>query len=225
MARGRSDMFHRGSAPSVVLRSNAAWRCYLVRQLLLCMLTILSIASITLCALTSCSSSVEVGAGSGETAAVSEDDAAVTTQRNARAGGALDEMPALPEGQSIAEASRAATLDDLPEGALADVERAEEIIDAGAEVVDIRNRYDYAAAHIKGARNMAAGKSLEIQCEKLPRDTMVLLVGGNEGREAESWQILAYCGFPASSVYVLNGGMEAWEHAGLPTVTTPVKGC
>ena len=98
-------------------------------------------------------------------------------------------------------------------------ERAAELIEQGAVLIDIRERNEYAGESIPGARHHAlsqidaahparAGDTVLIyHCKSGARTRM------NAGRLANA---AGNC-----EVYLLGGGIDAWKRAGLPTSAAP----
>jgi rhodanese-related sulfurtransferase len=98
--------------------------------------------------------------------------------------------------------------------AMSDVEptRAEELIGEGAEVIDVRRPYEYAAGRIEGARNVEMN-DLTGAADSIPRDRPVLFYcrGGNRSQMAA--QAFREAGYDA---YHVAGGIAAWAEAGKP---------
>ena len=94
-------------------------------------------------------------------------------------------------------------------------ERAVELVNSGAVLIDIRETAEHAGENIPGARHhalsqidaqhpvKAGDKVLIFHCKSGARTKM------NAGRLASS---AGQC-----EVYILGGGIEAWKRAGLPT--------
>jgi len=88
--------------------------------------------------------------------------------------------------------------------------RAAELVAAGAQLVDVREGYEYEAGHIAGARHVelnqltAAASSLEapivFYCRSGERSAMAAEAFGAAGKEA----------------YTVAGGLLAWVEADLP---------
>lgn len=98
-------------------------------------------------------------------------------------------------------------------------ERAVELVNSGAVLIDIRETAEHAGENIPGARHHALSqidaqhpvrdgdKVLIFHCKSGARTKM------NAGRLASS---AGQC-----EVYILGGGIEAWKRAGLPTSARP----
>lgn len=92
-------------------------------------------------------------------------------------------------------------------------------------VLDIRGEGHYDASFIEGSKNIPAGRQLDIRLKEIPSDRELVLVSDNNERDAEVRQTLIDAGFNPDDIKVLDGGMEAWKAAGLPTETMPRRGC
>lgn len=125
------------------------------------------------------------------------------------------------EGASFSEVS----LSDLPEDAVLGLDEAQAFLTDGVKVYDLRNRYEFGDAHIPGAKNVAAGKAFQLQIERTPAESVLLIVSKGDHKLAESWNTAVGAGLAPENVKVLGDGMEAWIEAGLPIETTPVSGC
>lgn len=97
-------------------------------------------------------------------------------------------------------------------------EEAKRMLGEGAVLIDIREADEYARMHIPGARHVAlshfdpallaasSGKTVIFHCRSGARTL------GNASR-------LAAGAGPSCQAYILEGGIDAWRHAGLPVVT------
>ena len=88
--------------------------------------------------------------------------------------------------------------------------------EAGALIVDVRERNEYAQIRAKGAVLLPLGQ-LNGRVKDLPRDREILLMCRTGGRSANATQFLAANGF--ENVTNVNGGIVAWHQAGLPTTS------
>ncbi|GAB2591895.1 rhodanese-like domain-containing protein [Microlunatus antarcticus] len=88
-------------------------------------------------------------------------------------------------------------------------QRAQELIEAGWFVLDIRPDEDWAQGHIAGSTHMAVAEVVSGVGTRLPEPTLVVSTAGR-GRIA---QYLRNQGVEVSN---LEGGFFAWEAAGLP---------
>lgn len=97
------------------------------------------------------------------------------------------------------------------------VERAGERISAGAQIVDVRTEDEWKEGHIKGARLITSTESgfLERAKASLDPDRPVLVYCRSGKRSEIAAGKLREAGF--SRVDELEGGILAWQLAGLPT--------
>ena len=79
-------------------------------------------------------------------------------------------------------------------------------------VLDVRERHEFQAGHIKGARLIPLGE-LANQMGELPRDREILVVCRSGNRSGTAARRLAQAGYRAVN---LTGGMIAWQRAGYP---------
>lgn len=87
-------------------------------------------------------------------------------------------------------------------------------IDAGASLVDIRSADEYARKHIPGARNVPLARIGDLSYDGRP---IVFHCRSGIRTAANTEQLEAAAdGVPT---YILKGGIDAWQQAGLPTIT------
>jgi rhodanese-related sulfurtransferase len=109
------------------------------------------------------------------------------------------------------------TLPTMAEEAAATVqlppEQARELVDAGAQVVDVRTAVEHAESHISGATHIPLDRLGADSAEALDsgRPVLVYCRGGNRSEAAA--EALRNSGYDAHSV---DGGLVAWDEAGLP---------
>ena len=84
----------------------------------------------------------------------------------------------------------------------------------GHAVIDVREFPEYAAGAIKGSR-LVPLSTVEQEAANWNKTEPVLLVCRSGQRAAQAAETLERLGF--QSVNVLQGGLEAWKAAGLPT--------
>ena len=91
--------------------------------------------------------------------------------------------------------------------------QARELIDGGAQVVDVRTAVEHAAGHISGAAHVPLDRLGPDAAEELDaeRPVVVYCRGGN--RSAAAAEALRNSGYDAHSI---DGGLLAWDEAGLP---------
>ncbi len=90
--------------------------------------------------------------------------------------------------------------------------QARELIEGGAQVVDVRTAGEHAAGHIEGAAHLPLER-LNEEIDQLDRSQPVLVYcrGGNRSEMAA--EALRNSGWDAHSI---DGGLLAWDEAGLP---------
>lgn len=90
--------------------------------------------------------------------------------------------------------------------------QARELIDGGAQVVDVRSANEHAAGHIGGATHVPLER-IDQEVDQLDRSQPVVVYcrGGNRSEMAA--EALRNSGWDAHSI---DGGLVAWDEAGLP---------
>jgi sulfur-carrier protein adenylyltransferase/sulfurtransferase len=98
------------------------------------------------------------------------------------------------------------------------LERAREEIDAGTKLIDVREQNEWDESHLEAAIHVPQGELVE-RIDELAPDTSerLLLHCRTDNRSAQMAGVLASLGY--GNVAVLEGGIVAWEDAGLPTVS------
>lgn len=91
-------------------------------------------------------------------------------------------------------------------------ERARELADGDAQVVDVRGQYEHDAGHIAGDRHVPL-VDLDAGAEQLDRARPVILYCRSGERSGMAADALRASGWDAYSVA---GGLLAWAEAGLP---------
>ena len=86
----------------------------------------------------------------------------------------------------------------------------------GPLVLDVRQRDEYAAAHVPGAVHLNAG-DLPDRLAELPRDRPILTICGSGYRSSVAASLLQGAGF--RRVSWVSGGVPAWQAAGHPVAT------
>jgi rhodanese-related sulfurtransferase len=90
---------------------------------------------------------------------------------------------------------------------------AGELIDAGAQVVDVRTPVEHAAGHIAGAAHIPLDHLDAGSAEALDRGRPVIVYCRGGNRSTVAAEALRNSGFDAHSI---DGGLVAWAEAGLP---------
>jgi len=92
---------------------------------------------------------------------------------------------------------------------------AEDLISAGALVIDVREQDEWSAGHAPDARLIPMSQ-VESRVGEVRRGASAVIVCRTGGRSHAIAQVLNSHGIDAVN---LSGGMRAWEQAGLPVVT------
>jgi rhodanese-related sulfurtransferase len=92
-----------------------------------------------------------------------------------------------------------------------DPQQAKELMDAGWRVLDVRTDPEWAEGHIAGSQHVPMTQVVEEFSGDV--DHPVLVVCASGGRSSRVAQYLALQGLEAAN---LEGGLFAWEDAGLP---------
>lgn len=103
------------------------------------------------------------------------------------------------------------------------VTEVETLMAEGYQVLDVREPGEFAAVAIAGAINVprgvlepAADLVMKGREELQDRDKKWLLFCASSGRSAMATVVLKQMGF--QNVKNINGGLEAWEEAGMPVI-------
>ncbi|MEZ5659028.1 MAG: rhodanese-like domain-containing protein [Burkholderiaceae bacterium] len=91
------------------------------------------------------------------------------------------------------------------------------INDRNPVVVDLRAAAEFAAGHLRGARNIPTDQ-LQRRSTELPQQRPVLLYCRSGVNSLRAVQALKRGG--RDEVFTLTGGIQAWQQAGLPTIKT-----
>jgi rhodanese-related sulfurtransferase len=90
--------------------------------------------------------------------------------------------------------------------------RAAELIEAGAQVVDVRRDYEWEAGHLADARHVEVN-DLTSSADEISRDEPVVFVCRGGSRSGMAADAFRQAGWDA---YHVEGGLRAWVEAGLP---------
>ncbi len=88
--------------------------------------------------------------------------------------------------------------------------RAAELIEAGAELIDVRRDYEWDGGRIAGARRVEVN-DLTAEADSLPHDRPVLFYCRSGSRSGMAAEAFRQAGFDA---YNIDGGLTAWVDAG-----------
>ncbi len=91
----------------------------------------------------------------------------------------------------------------------------EELVNAGAVLIDVREPDEWAAGHAPEARHIPMGQ-VEARLDEVPRGVTTVILCRSGARSGTVTQFLNRQGFDALN---MSGGMRAWDEAGLPVVT------
>jgi rhodanese-related sulfurtransferase len=94
-------------------------------------------------------------------------------------------------------------------------ERAIELVNSGAVLIDIRETAEHASENIPSARHHALSQ-IDAQHPVRAGDTVLIFHCKSGARTNMNAQRLA-ASAGQCEVYILGGGIEAWKRAGLPT--------
>ena len=100
--------------------------------------------------------------------------------------------------------------EDTATGAGIAPEQAAELIAAGAELIDVRRDYEFAAGRIEGARHIEMNE-LAGEAESIPKDRPVLFYCRTGSRSSLAAAAFSQAGWDAHD---LEGGLEAWVESG-----------
>jgi rhodanese-related sulfurtransferase len=90
-------------------------------------------------------------------------------------------------------------------------QRASELAEAGALVVDVRRDYEFEAGHIAGARNIEMN-DLTSSAGSIPKDAAVVFYCRSGNRSGLAAAAFREAGFDA---YHVEGGLQEWVDQGL----------
>jgi rhodanese-related sulfurtransferase len=90
-------------------------------------------------------------------------------------------------------------------------EEAKQIIDSGAQLVDVRTDVEYEAGHIPGSRHIAMA-DLQREAAGLAKERPVVIYCRSGNRSGPAAEAFAASGWNANSI---EGGALAWSEAGL----------
>jgi len=90
--------------------------------------------------------------------------------------------------------------------------QARELVEAGAQLIDVRETYEYEAGRIAGSRHIELER-LAAQSETIDRDRPVVFHCRLGARSAMATQAFRAAGYDAWS---MAGGIQRWAEEGLP---------
>ena len=98
---------------------------------------------------------------------------------------------------------------------LVSIGELDELIDNGAELIDVREKDERDTGYIAGSRNIPY-RLIALGANDLPRDKPIVTICESGPRAAIAASILSARGFDAHPV--VDGGIDSWMAAGKPTV-------
>lgn len=126
---------------------------------------------------------------------------------------------------SLSEKNKDASVENIPSSSLVDVRTLHDAAGNGAFVLDVRPVSKFARASIEGSKNIPAGRMVEIRMDEVPLDEPVYVIDEGGERIAETYFTLLDSGYDAEMLFVVEGGMDAWQAAGYETVAGAIKQC
>ena len=94
-----------------------------------------------------------------------------------------------------------------------DVKEADDMMNDGAAVIDVREPHEYTAGHVPGAKLIPVN-TVYAKREELPRDKDLIFVCAVGQRSALACEMAAAAGL--TRLYNLEGGTDAWIKSGMP---------
>ncbi len=91
--------------------------------------------------------------------------------------------------------------------------QAAEKLQNGAVIIDIRSPSEFTGKHIYGARSLPLD---QIRAKQLPENGVVIFNCTSGRRTRQNAQFLQRAAAKSAESYQLDGGLQAWEKAGLP---------
>jgi glyoxylase-like metal-dependent hydrolase (beta-lactamase superfamily II)/rhodanese-related sulfurtransferase len=98
---------------------------------------------------------------------------------------------------------------------LVSVDQLDDLLERGAELIDVREKDERDTGYIAGSRNIPY-RLLALGANDLPRDKPIVTICESGPRAAIAASILSAHGFDAHPV--VDGGIDSWAAAGKPTV-------
>ncbi|CAM3166899.1 rhodanese-like domain-containing protein [Prescottella defluvii] len=97
-----------------------------------------------------------------------------------------------------------------------DVHRAQDLVEQGAVLLDVRSRPEWDAGHAPGATHLPLHEVIDHGIEVVAGRPVVVICRSG-GRSANAARQLSRLG---AETYLVRGGIDAWRRAGL-AITTP----
>lgn len=93
-------------------------------------------------------------------------------------------------------------------------QKAKEMQDAGAMLIDVRESHEYKSGHAPGARHISLGV-LERRLKEIPKEREILVICQSGARSEQAAKVLSSNGFSVTNV---SGGMVNWQRAGMKVI-------
>lgn len=93
-------------------------------------------------------------------------------------------------------------------------QKAKEMQDAGAVLIDVRESHEYKAGHAPGAKLISLGV-LERRLKEIPLEREVLVICQSGARSEQAAKLLSSNGYKVTNV---SGGMVNWQRAGMRVI-------
>jgi rhodanese-related sulfurtransferase len=90
--------------------------------------------------------------------------------------------------------------------------RVRELVEEGAELIDVRRDYEWEGGRIDGARHVEMNH-LTAEADSIPKDRPVVFYCRGGNRSAMAAAAFREAGYDA---YNMAGGLQSWVDAGLP---------
>jgi len=94
-----------------------------------------------------------------------------------------------------------------------DAEQAQQAINSGAVLIDVREPGEFSGGHLPGAMNLPLGE-VGAQAGHLPREVPLVAYCGRGERASSAASLLERAGL--GPLLILPGGTGAWKDAGYP---------
>ncbi|MAF82568.1 MAG: rhodanese-like domain-containing protein [Gammaproteobacteria bacterium] len=96
--------------------------------------------------------------------------------------------------------------------------KAVQLINRGAQVVDVRDQEHFDAGHIVDAINIPAAELADQADKKLKKSKSIIVICDSGNRSIQAVAVLRRSGYDQS--FSLQGGLAAWRNKNLPVVTS-----
>lgn len=94
------------------------------------------------------------------------------------------------------------------------VEAAQEAINAGAVLIDVRESHEFRAGHAPGAKLISLG-TLQAELNQIPKEREILVICQSGMRSTQAAELLFDAGYKVKNI---KGGMAMWQRSGLRVI-------